>query len=177
MEVIVETITKETVLLITGVFAIIGYTVKNVYLYYYTKLKFKQETDHRIIVEKTNIQINELKEEAERHRLLADELLKHKLNRNVLKDGLLVIDILKEIQEEINAKSVSILVFHNSIAKGFKNYSIRFQEARTLDDSTIATCQAAPLSPYFRDINRFEKEDFIIYFLDDFTLKNNKKNY
>jgi hypothetical protein len=124
------------------------------------------ELNFKIKEAQANIEIENLKKSAERENLKEDKLLQIQLNRNALYDGIKLINILKDIRETIDAKSVYISIFHNNIAKGFKNYSIRFEESRSVDYCIADKFQSMPISPFYPDLIKFEKEDFIIATVD-----------
>lgn len=144
--------------LVTALTYLIKQLSKEMTDYLKTKLELKQ----KLAETTTNIEIENLKKNAERENLKEDKLLELQLNRNILHEGIKLINILKETREIFNARNVYISIFHNNVAKGFKNYSIRFEEARTMEHSISENHQSINLSPLYTELVKFEKQNYII---------------
>lgn len=126
-------------------------------------LKVKLELKQKIAEATVNIEIEKLKKNAERENLKEDKLLQLQLNRSVLIDGIKISHILKELRETLDAQSVSIAIYHNGVAKGFKNFSFRFQECVSMKYSTIYNYQAMPLSSHYSEIGKYEEVEYLHY--------------
>jgi hypothetical protein len=159
-------IEQYNILLITvfgGLIYLLREGAKLLYDYYATKLKFKQAQDQQIETVETELAVIELRKQAQREEVLKDKMLEYKLNRNVLLDGIKINHILKELRENLDAQTVSIAIYHNGVAKGFKNFSFRFQEAISIKHSTIYNYQAMPLSSHYEELAKYEKLECLFY--------------
>lgn len=162
-----QTLIEQYNILIITIFGGLVYLLREgaklIYDYYATKLKFTQEQNQQIEKVETELAVMELRKQAEREELLKDKLLEYKLSRNVLFDGIKINHILKELREFLDAQSVSIAIYHNGVAKGFKNFSFRFQESINIKHSTIYNYQAMPLSSHYEEISKYEKQEYLFY--------------
>lgn len=162
-----QTIIEQYNILIITIFGGLVYLLREgaklLYDYYATKLKFSQEQTQQIEKVETELAVMELRKQAEREEVLKDKVLEYKLNRNVLLDGIKINHILKELRENLDAQSVSIAIYHNGVAKGFKNFSFRFQECASIKHSTIYNYQAMPLSSYYEELAKYEEIECLFY--------------
>jgi len=156
---VIQTLIEQSNILLIALAGSLIYIIQ----YYKDKVKFKRDLQEQIEKAETEIDLIELKKAAERQEVLKDKLLQYKLNRNVLFDGVKVNHILKELRELVHAQSVSIAIYHNGVTKGFKNFSFRFQEFSSVRHSSIYKYQVMPLSPYYEELAKYEKQDYVFY--------------
>ena len=70
---------------------------------------------------------------------------------------------LESILQEFSALRVSFMIYHNGTSNGFKNYSVRHQEARTTKDYNIDLYQTRPLSAFYKDFETHSIEAVRVY--------------
>lgn len=168
---------EQGTVLIVALIASLAWLIKNVitlgFDYMSKNLVSKQERNNKILQKETELEIIKLQNDADREKTLEDFKLKRIMDRNSLHDGLKVIHILKQLREKANAASVSIIAFHNGIAKNYKNFSMRFQETRSVENFTKENYQVLPLSSYYEEIQKFETQDYLIFKVgDDLAVRN-----
>lgn len=78
---------------------------------------------------------------------------------------------LQKIREHYNAKSVSYTAYHNGVDEGYKNYSTRYECARTQKDITRHLFQSQPLAPFMGLIREWEKYPVLIIDKDNTELE------
>jgi len=124
------------------------------------ELAFKQAARHDKLKIEADLYLETKKEELSRTKQLRDKQLQDSLGANLLEDALKVQSILKTIKEKTNARNVTITAYHNGIAKGFRNFSIRYEETRESKYSIIDNYQSKPLSARYKAIKQFESKDY-----------------
>ena len=171
-----ELFTEQFNYLLVIVIGGLGFYINEIRKYIANYSKSSLEIRQKINEAQANIEIENIKKEAERNNIIEDRKLQLQLSRNIVYDGVRLINILKSIREYCNAKDSYIKIFHNSIAKGFKNYSIRFEDARSIDLNVTEKKQSIPLSGYYKDLIKFETQDYIIATLEDEEISNQIKH-
>lgn len=126
--------------------------------------KVKAEADKKRVRAESEAQIMLIEKEAEQ-----------RLIDTTLTDALSVLQILKEIQYRYNAKRGIIFMYHNGVAKGFRNFSARYEVARTFDDEILDMYQSKPLGSFYESIQEFKKLDYLIYRAEDSLTPKNKQ--
>ena len=123
------------------------------------EITFKQEQRHKLENVKTEILIEE-----EKYKLqLRKNLLGAPDEKSLARDVSRIIEILDKICHDLHAYRVSIAIYHNGVHKNFGNYSIRYDETRPGVPKIMNDYQSKPLSPFVKEIQRFEHEDIILY--------------
>jgi len=158
---------NQTGVLIVSVVALFIWLLKNsfefIFNYYSTKLSSRRVNAKLIEDKETELHLIELQNKSDREEKLEDLKLKRQMDRDSLNDGIKMLNIMKSLRESCNGVSVSLAAFHNSVAKNYKNFSIRFQEARDVSMETKNHYQTCPLSGYYEDISKFQTKDYIVY--------------
>jgi hypothetical protein len=124
------------------------------------ELAFKQAARHDKLKIEADLYIESKKEELSRNKQLRDKQLQDTLGANLLEDALKVQNMLKTIKEKTDARNVTITAYHNGVAKGFRNFSIRYEETRESKYSIIDNYQSKPLSARYKAIKQFETKDY-----------------
>lgn len=142
------------------------------------ELLFKQQQRHKLRKIEIDLLIQQKQSETtmklKKEQLLLDESFKF----NFLESAISVQHIMKQLREWSDAVSVSLLLFHNGVAKGFKHYSIRYEETRTFANSIYEHYQIKPLQGYFKIIKQLEKQNIVkVSITDDITDGNQVVNW
>lgn len=158
-----EELLKQLDLFIVALSAAIIFFLKEgtSFLFEYLKksVLFKQDQRQSLQKVDTELKIEQLKLEAAAKR----NKIKEKQKGNLLKLISQVRKRLVEIRELNNARNVIISAFHNGVAKGFRNFSRRYDIPRELKYLTLENYQVKPLAGYYDYIMQFEKQDYIIH--------------
>lgn len=105
---------------------------------------------------------------------LIEKAAEQRMVDTTLNDALSVLRTLREIQHKYNAKRVIIFMYHNGVARGFRNFSARYEAARTFEDEIMDMHQSKPLATFYEAIQDFKKVDWLIYdSKEPLTNKNN----
>jgi hypothetical protein len=139
------------------------------------EMAFRQTNRHARMQLELDLDIESKKQELKRHQILEDKKLEDSLSANLLEDALKIQSLLKVVRERLDAQGVGIALYHNGIAKGFKNFSIRYEEVRDSKFSIIPYYQSKPLSPFYPTIKEFENKNVIMYRITDPITDNNKE--
>ena len=123
------------------------------------EITFKQEQRHKIESVKTELEIEEAKYKLE----MRKSLFNSKGEKSLAKEISRVIEILEKICYSFHAYRITIAIYHNGVHKNFGNYSIRYDESRPGVPKIMNDYQSKPLSPFIKEIQRFELEDIIVY--------------
>jgi hypothetical protein len=127
------------------------------------EITFRQEQRHKIQSVKTDIDIEEQRYKLE----FRKSILSEKGGKSLAKEVIKIVEILEKMCHLFNAQRVTIAIYHNGVHKNFGNYSIRYDESRTGVPKVMNDYQSKPLSPYIKEIQRFELEDILLYRKDD----------
>lgn len=149
-------IAAATVFIIKEVAGVVAEWLKN-------EITTKQSLRHAILKIKAEQLQKELIIQGKVNERLKEKELEEALLDTTLEDVIKTQQLLKKMLGSINAKRVSIILFHNGIAKGFRNFSMRFEEMRHYSDSVAEKYQSKPLSIYYGAIKKFEETPYIVY--------------
>ncbi len=139
------------------------------------EMAFRQNNRHAKMQLQLDLDIESKTQDLKRQQKIQDKRLEDSLNSSLLEDALKIQGQLRIIRDRLNAKTVNVTLYHNGMAKGFKNYSIRYEEVRDTADALMANYQSKPLSAFYSTIKEFEDKNAVFYKVTDELNDKNKE--
>lgn len=143
---------------------------------------FSQKQRHAKVNKKTEIFLQQQEEAFKDSK--AAKAVKVNFAKTTARDIQRVSLKLRELVTDYHICRAAIAVYHNGVAKGFRNWSMRYEEVRSPTVAAnndflevrevINDYQSKPLYPFYNQIDRFSTESFIIFTTEEPVTEENE---